>query len=103
MRAWSSSETDRRSQSLTDRLPLRVSAQIVVAARPRRLGHQLQLAGGGRELEHRQACKIALQRQRLPVGPASLDVLEGTLEQAQVSSRSKGTMSIPSVSSSEPL
>ena len=84
MRAWSSSEaTDGRSPwPIGSRFACRRRSSYPL--RTRRLRHHLQLARGGRELEHRQAGKVALQRQRLPVGAAGLEVLEGTLEQAQV-------------------
>ena len=91
-----------RGDALADRLPLRVPAQIVIAARPRRLGDQLQLAGRGRELEHRHAGKIRSKASGFPSARRALRSSRAPLSRRRFSSRMEGTMSTPSVNSSEP-
>src|SRR5207248_722624 len=75
---------DRRPQALPQRRMIRPPSEIVVAVCAGGLGHDLQFAGVGLELEDAAADQIPLQERRLPVGPLRMELLQGETEAAQV-------------------
>ena len=75
---------DRGAEAAAERLASRAAAEVVVAARAGRLGDDLQLARVRLQLEHRLAAEVALERERLAVWAARVQLVEREPEPAQV-------------------
>jgi hypothetical protein len=68
---------DRRAEALADRFAGGAVAEVVVAARPRRLQHDLHLARAAREFQHRLTDGIeAAEVERFAVDAAGVEALE---------------------------
>jgi hypothetical protein len=73
---------DLRAEAMPERFAFGVAANVVIAARAGRLGHELELAGSRLQLDHRP--RQVAQVELLPVDAAGVQVVERTLEPDQV-------------------